>query len=711
MGLFSKVSDYRPDVKRNVFDLSFSNNLTTKFGQLTPVCCMETLPGDKFRIKSAFGLRFMPTYFPLQSRIRADVHFFYVRNRNLWEDWPRFITQSSLSDGQNPPIAPFLDYSSTANVCSTGSLGDYLGLPTTIPTNSLPSLHIDFSKDGSTSSFTAESDIIHFENWSQINSQLPLLFDQETGGSVYSVISFDSAYQSSIKAYSSSILGNLTIQFNAPVLSFEDVKLVTLTEANDSCFATYYPLLRSSFVNSPTSSLNKIHSFVFENVPSSSYYCLIFKELSIQGGLSPISLDSSWTITFRPNGGSICSVSELKDFHNPYTYGSLSVSALPFRAYESIYNSFYRDERVDPFKIDGKIHYNKWCTTTDGGKDSTPYKLCYRNWEQDFLTTCVPSPQQGIAPLVGISSSGRMAFAMDDGSTYEVEPVLADDGDTIINAKITDSTPQSVARALVNYASTGISINDFRNVNSLQRWLETNIRRGYKYRDQVISHFGVEPRFDTLDMPEFIGGFSQWIDSNQVNQTSEDSDNPLGSYAGQLSCVGGSKHDINVSCDEHGFIIGILSVVPVPSYSQLMPKFFTKSEALDYFFPEFGHIGMQPITYNEVFPLLSCDTSTDDSNDQAESLAQVFGYQRAWYDYISKTDEIHGDFRTSLRDFILTRTFTSKPYLNSSFTVIDPKQLNDVFSVTLDNDKILGQLYFDVKSIRPIPRYGVPRLE
>ncbi|WP_354667230.1 major capsid protein [uncultured Duncaniella sp.] len=73
-------------VPRNTFDLSFQNNLTLPFGALVPCFCKETLPGDSFRIDTTFGLRFMPTAFPLQTRIRADVHFFYVRNRNLWKD-------------------------------------------------------------------------------------------------------------------------------------------------------------------------------------------------------------------------------------------------------------------------------------------------------------------------------------------------------------------------------------------------------------------------------------------------------------------------------------------------------------------------------------------------------------------------------------------------------------------------------------------------
>ena len=87
----------------------------------------------------------------------------------------------------------------------------------------------------------------------------------------------------------------------------------------------------------------------------------------------------------------------------------VNISALPFRAYESIYNAFYRDQRNNPYMINGVPEYNKWIPTTDGGMENHVYSLHYANWEQDFLTTAVQSPQQGIAPLVGIVSNNGIS--------------------------------------------------------------------------------------------------------------------------------------------------------------------------------------------------------------------------------------------------------------------------------------------------------------
>ena len=125
--VFGKNNGRPNRVKRNTFDLSFQTNATFKFGGLYPVFCKEVLPGDSFRIRTTFGLRFMPTYFPLQTKMRVDLHYFYVRNRNLWKSFPDFIT--GVTSGL---VSPFLAKPDVR----TGSLADYFGVPTTVIGNS-----------------------------------------------------------------------------------------------------------------------------------------------------------------------------------------------------------------------------------------------------------------------------------------------------------------------------------------------------------------------------------------------------------------------------------------------------------------------------------------------------------------------------------------------------------------------------------------------
>lgn len=393
---------------------------------------------------------------------------------------------------------------------------------------------------------------------------------------------------------------------------------------------------------------------------------------------------------------------DIVEYSNDVQSYPVRISALPFRAYESIYNSFYRDQRNNPIVRNGELQPNEYLPTVEGGPDNTIYDFHYRNWEQDQFTTAMTSPQQGVAPLVGISSTGVATYQDEDGTQYKVQLTTADDNDTITGASYTSNIPNSVARSIVNIASSGISINDLRAVNSLQRWLETNMRRGLKYKDQIASHFGVDISYAELDMPEFLGGCSEYVNINQINQTSAGTDDdPLGSYAGQGSVTGSSRHPINRYFDEHGYVIGIVSVVPVPTYTQVLPKHFTKFSTLDYFFPEFGHLGYQPITYNELCPLQAAEQNKLDT---------TFGYQRAWYDYLSALDEAHGDFRNTLRHFVLMRTFNNLPSLNPTFLEVHPEQMNEVFTVS-GYDQLLGQLHFNCTMKRPIPRFGIPRLE
>lgn len=694
----------KPD--RNTFDLSFQNNLTLQFGGLYPVMCKEVIPGDSFKIDTTFGLRFMPLKWPVQTRCRADIHFFYVRNRPLWHDFPDWYGKTK--DGLSRPYLSMTE-DQVSQMFKTGQIGDYMGIPTTLV--------------GNFSSTLFDINIVDYD------------------GNAFTLanFTFDPSSDSIALSNALSAYTNVYSPFNASTLSAGQVRITQRTPLSDIV---------------PGSSLSFRINTSFGSQSTSGAYSLVLLDSSnkvIKAYPIYLSSDSGSllaSVTFPPETSQAVSFSiaflvpdddnhftgnnwlvdpqqiktpsgattSVKDWatngENPFTKENQPILAEPFRAYESIYNAFYRDERNNPYVVNGKIEYNKYIPTDEGGVDNNVYKLRFRNWEQDFLTTALPSPQQGMAPLVGISSTGTMTFADIDSSdgdissapTYDVKGDWNDDG-TLNSVSYGSDIPQSVRRSLVNVATSGISINDFRNVNAFQRWLETNIRRGYKFRDVISSHYGVEPSYAELDMPEFLGGVSQDVTFQQVNQMVESADNPLGSYAGQAYAVGSAKHSINRYFDEPGYIIAILSVVPTPNYSQLLPKMFTKFDSLDIFFPEFGHIGLQPIPYSEVAPVQVANSS------DGTKLSDTFGYQRAWYDYLASVDEVHGEFRTTLRDFLINRVYDVKPELSPDFLLIDPSQVNQVFAVEETTDKILGQVYFDIKAQRPIPKYGIPRLE
>lgn len=815
--IFTQLKDFVEKPNRNTFDLSYQNNLTMEFGKLYPVFCKEVVPGDSMRIKPTFGLRFMPLVFPVQTRMQANLHFFYVRNRNLWKDWPDFIgrTKKNL-------VLPFLSPSVAKKVCKTRGLGDYFGIPTTLA-----------GEFGANEVIRTQNLYQHITDWEWFRvyhnyndfsnardffdmtfNQIVDATDASTGYEPQGGISqscaaitkplrgrigttFALTYRKSDVPRSIGDVDPISLTADAIMMNdaemhdtFGDAGYYQFREWNklDVCFmieddGDYKNVIRFSYMcpfagqedqdavhsldmtktsqiywsefgtliipNDERSEIEKegFSAFIDWLTENGYQYRIMFKQYAPEymtfDGVNYNTTMFTRTAAFpaaNPDGsvsdlneafGILQAViplensgtrdlSELDDLFNPYANGDIKVSALPFRAYESIYNAFYRNQFNDPFVLNGQKEFNKFITTDEGGEDSTDYDLMFRNYEQDFLTSAKQSPVDGdITPLVGVSGTGTFTFQNADGSQVNITPKFAEDGTTIIGLETVEGTPENTSsiRRLMDMASVGISINDFRNVNALQRWLETNLRRGYRYKDQLLSHFGVEAKFDVLDMPEFIGGMSEPVMVNQINQSVDqtgtadglgDFSKVLGSFAGQASVLAQSKHDVEKYCDEHGFIIGILSISPVPNYSQLLPKFFLKNNVLDYYFPEFGHIGNQPIPYSEVCPLQSYAAEVAGGD---EKLTDVFGYQRAWYDYLASVDEVHGDFRTSLEGFLINRVFDVRPELGKDFLEVDPDNMSNPFSVTDKTDKILGQVYFDVTAQRPIPKFGIPRLE
>lgn len=775
--VFSKNQGPAVSVKRNTFDLSHACHLTAKIGKLVPVYCEEVLPGDSFRIRPQFGLRFNPLLFPIQSRYHGIMHFFYVRNRNLFDKWQEYIGRTD-SDA----VLPYrvITEANAKSQIGTKSLGDYLGIPSTVTglysnqyymklQTYLPaaSSSVQVNQFGS---FSVD-DPVDFSDTalSTINRLTPNRFIFIPSDSAAGLTSAASAISS---MFSNGVSPKVSQSFGFPVTAaslsstygywchssidqlLKSTKIVfdSPTNLGSSNFTMPHgaflaiaigdrvdtPLAESvlaklcpialKFVAS-TSRLEVtnddnggLSAFVNEYVGSRSVYVGVFFTESSTSVQSPPSVLPTDATNFRSVGrGLIAECDQLTNrdatsdsflpvhpyvLHGSDTEPKTRISALPFRAYESIYNYFYRDETIDPLIVNGKEIFNDFIRSHSGGADSLSYNLFSKNWERDYFTSCQKSPQQGIAPLVGISANGTFTF--DDGTNqYTAQMTIGDDGETITGiSTYSPDMPKGSLRQLMDVVTNGISINDLRNVNSFQRWLETNIRRGYKYVDQIYSHYGVNPAFKANDMPEFIGGIHTIGDVMPVvNQSAQG----LGQYGANITMIGNSQNDIHKFCDEHGYIIGIMCVFPEPVYSQMMPKHFLKTQSpLDYFFPEFGHIGMQPISYNEVCPL---EVAAYDAAHGTDSLNSTFGYQRAWAEYLSHNDSIHGDFRLSLSDYVVSRVFKDKPELGHDFIAIDEGDINDVFVTTDDSDVVKGQIRFEISAQRPIPQFGIPRLE
>lgn len=399
-----------------------------------------------------------------------------------------------------------------------------------------------------------------------------------------------------------------------------------------------------------------------------------------------------------------------------------SVSALPFRAYQLCYNEYYRDQNLSN-EIDFSLDSGE-VLVSDFRKLLT---LRRRAWEKDYFTSALPWLQRGPEVSVPVQGSGnsvdvvyksneagqlwrdKTGRVFENGSTYD--PVISRSPNTVdgrgglmvgvastggANNRAPELDPNGTLK--VNVDELGININDLRTSNALQRWFERNARGGSRYIEQILSHFGVRSSDARLQRPQFLGGGRMPISVSEVLQTSStDETSPQANMAGHGISAGvnnGFKHYF----EEHGYIIGIMSITPRTGYQQGVPRDFTKFDNMDFYFPEFAHLSEQEIKNKEVY------LSDDESYNEG-----TFGYTPRYAEYKYKASESHGDFRGNLAYWHLNRIFADKPNLNTTFVECNPS--NRVFATSdTEDDKFWVQMYQDVRALRLMPKYGTPML-
>lgn len=761
--IFTKRDDHLSKPNRNTFNRSFTNNLTLPIGKYVPCFCKEVISDQSVRIKPTFGFNLMPLVTPVQSRIRMNLHFFYVRNRPLWRGWMDFYGDTENPDNDTEP--PYIKFTEdNKDRLKSGDILDYIGLP-----NSFYNLQDQTRNPALYSTNTGTSDDFRYEGFILLNNYelkgfyIPDLFqiglddDERLLFAQTLVNNIDTSIQSNLLEplgigyvpYRSRV--NFNTLLNLPV-NYVDVDtyikdevdltnnypfsymdnyygcIVILRDITDNKILGYAYGTQQQYIDAPvffTSFYNcyQHNSKIRFDIPTESLYheceIIVLTNLSTEGDNEEVMYfeESAPGVLAYHGDNHLISATLLQtqsidysllplsssNYYSDENPDGIKVSSLPLRAYESIYNSFYRDDRNNPLVYNGKEIYNRYIPSDVGGEDTHIPEFFNANWMPDVFTTAVQSPQQGVMPLVGVTATGRMTFQDDNGKTYYLNANLNSEGELTGIDSYSSDMPVGTLHSMVDLISTGISINDFRNVNALQRWLEKNMRRGYHYADIIKSHFGNDIAYKDANLPEFIGGISRVVDINKVVATAE-TEIPLGSIAGIGNVFGDTDAYVSHFCDEPGWIIGIISVTPEPAYSQLLDKQLLKRSLLDYYFPEFAHIGFQPILNQELTPLQCRDVV-------GKRLTDVFGYQRAWYEYLTANDEIHGEYRTTMRNYVIQRLFKDVPELSEQFLTIDKNVANSVFADNNDSDKIFGQIYFDFVTKLPMPKYGIPRLE
>lgn len=374
----------------------------------------------------------------------------------------------------------------------------------------------------------------------------------------------------------------------------------------------------------------------------------------------------------------------------------VEINALPFAAYQMIYNEYYRDQNLIP-----EVGFE----LADGSNATTSLlELRKRAWEHDYFTASLPFAQKGQAvdiPLGQVTLDptwdGQPHFKPNVGAPV-TGPVEQD-------ATIPDPTIKvgGILGPKTAYDPDGslevepTTINDLRRAFKLQEWLEKNARGGTRYIENILVHFGIRSSDKRLQRPEYITGTkAPVIISEVLNTTGEDGGLPQGNMAGHAVSVGkGYVGTYNV--EEHGYIIGIMSVIPKPAYQQGIPRTYLKKDPLQYYWPSFANIGEQEVLNEEIYAYQTTGN-------------QTFGYIPRYAEYKYMPNRIAGDFRTTLDYWHLGRIFGSMPTLSQEFIEVDPEEVNRIFAVLTTDDNLYMHVLNKIKARRPMPVFGTPML-
>lgn len=408
------------------------------------------------------------------------------------------------------------------------------------------------------------------------------------------------------------------------------------------------------------------------------------------------------------------------------------VSSLPFKAYQLIYNEYYRDQNQEP-EID--IFKEQEGDLSDTLKIRELTTLRTRCWFKDYFTSALPWAQRGEQaklPLAGnvpielnkaghhfqtlVSSKDGRSFTVNNSN--QLEDVFLSSKDGSLQVPSTMGDPMDHANLDPNGTLIGnlnksaeITINELRRSFALQRWLERNMRGGARYCEQLLSHFGVKIQDERLQRPEYLGGGKSPVQISEVLQTSQSVEGkfqtPQGTMAGH-GVSASSNHGFTHYFPEHGYIIGIMSIMPYGTYMDGIPRHFLKDDKFDWAWPEFAHLGEQEIWDSELYltqPSHEAQLKLGSNNLSKE----LFGYTPRYSEYRFGLGSVHGDFRSSLKFWHQARSFDSAPALNADFLRCDDSRLDDVFAVTEDDtDKLWVQIYNNIRAIRPLPKYAEP---
>lgn len=415
----------------------------------------------------------------------------------------------------------------------------------------------------------------------------------------------------------------------------------------------------------------------------------------ITGG--PDGLDASVFPTIALASPGNADVGGLADYLGvPTDIDGLTVSALPFRAYNLIFNEWYRDQDlVTELTID----------LTSGADTTTDTDLQNVAWEKDYFTSARPWTQKGPEVSLPLTGNAPVKGIGKTNQTYNAGPVsvyeTGESGTTSfanyqnfsdVGVRLEEDPNNSGFPGVFADLSavSAATINELRLAFALQRYEEARARYGSRYTE-YLRYLGVRSSDARLQRPEYLGGGRQTIQFSEVLATAE---------TGTSVDVGDMKgHGISAMrsrryrrfFEEHGYVMSLMSVKPKTMYVQGLPKTWSRTTKEDFWQKELEHIGQAAILNKEIYASHATPEGT-------------FGYQDRYDEYRRQPSTISGEFRESTLDFWhMARIFSADPTLNASFVTANPtKRINAVQT----NDVLWCMANHSIQARRMVSKFG-----
>lgn len=413
------------------------------------------------------------------------------------------------------------------------------------------------------------------------------------------------------------------------------------------------------------------------------------------------------------------------------------INALPVRAYVKIWNEFFRDENVDntaTLKTDNSdVVYEFGDENWVQEAENNAYKggnLLPVNKFHDYFTSCLPYPQRGPAVTVPMTGNAPIRLGSPEGQYQDYNGPV----EMVLGAAGTSNTPGSLTYGNITgtpgekkvmeftgkekttgetgvggwmYADlasvTAATVNDLRKAIAVQQYYEALARGGSRYREQVQALWDVVISDKTVQVPEYLGGGRYHVNINQIVQTSgqqTNADTPIGE-TGAMSVTPINESSFTKSFEEHGFVIGVCCVRHNHSYQQGLERFWSRSDRLDYYVPQFANLGEQPVKKKEI-------VLTGDKTDE-----ETFGYQEAWAEYRMKPNRVSGKMRsnaTGTLDFWhYADNYSKVPTLSQDW--MEEGKAEIARTLIMQNEpQFFGAIRVANKTVRRMPLYSVPGL-